>query len=116
MRPKLVRCLLNLKGVRQPGDASEANTQLQMRSARIQSEAMIVSRSEIPYNSFDPVLAAFQTTQTIQRISPTLRAPYVMQSAVSVERQLPHNTTLAITNLNLPSTVRPSGVGRGPDP
>src|SRR2546421_582435 len=44
-----------------------------------------------------PLLAAYQATQTIQRISPTLRAPSMMQSAVSVERQLPHTTPLAIT-------------------
>ena len=46
------------------------------------------------------VIAAFQTPQTIQQISSTVRAPYIMQSAVSVERQLPHNTTLAITYAN----------------
>jgi hypothetical protein len=46
------------------------------------------------------VVAAFQTPQTIQQISPTIRAPYIIQSAVSVERQLPHNTTLAITYAN----------------
>ena len=35
--------------------------------------------------------------QTIQQISGTLRSPYIMQSALGVERQLPHNTTLAVT-------------------
>jgi carboxypeptidase family protein len=45
-------------------------------------------------------LAGFQPTHTIQRISPTLRAPYIMQSAVSFERQLPFNTTAAITYAN----------------
>ncbi len=34
---------------------------------------------------------------TVQRISPTLRAPYLMQSAVGFERQLPFNTTVALT-------------------
>src|SRR5215469_10097950 len=37
---------------------------------------------------------------TIQRISSTLRAPYLMQSAVSLERQLPFNTTAVITYAN----------------
>ena len=46
------------------------------------------------------VIAGFQTPQTIQRKSPALRAPYIMQSAVSVERQLPLNTTIAITYAN----------------
>ena len=45
-------------------------------------------------------LADFQTTQTIQQISATLRAPYIMQSAVSLERQLPFNTTVAVTYAN----------------
>ena len=46
------------------------------------------------------VIAAFQAPQTIQQISSTVRAPYIIQSAVSVERQLPRNTTLAITYAN----------------
>ncbi len=61
-------------------------------------------------------LATFQTAQTIQQISPTLRAPYVIQSAVSLERQLPFNTTVAITFANahglhmLRSEVKPGTV------
>jgi hypothetical protein len=61
-------------------------------------------------------LTGFQTTQTIQQISPTLRAPYVIQSAVSLERQLPRNTTIAITFANahglhmLRSEVRPGPI------
>ena len=38
--------------------------------------------------------------QTIQQVSPDLRAPYIIQSAVSVERQLPLNTTVAVTYAN----------------
>src|SRR5262245_3509205 len=45
-------------------------------------------------------LAGFQPTQTVQRISDTLRVPYVKQSAVSFERQLPFNTTIAVTYAN----------------
>ncbi|HZF41086.1 MAG TPA: carboxypeptidase regulatory-like domain-containing protein [Blastocatellia bacterium] len=45
-------------------------------------------------------LAGFQLTQTIQQVSATLRAPYIMQSAVSFERQLPFNTTVAVTYAN----------------
>src|SRR5205807_7900393 len=61
-------------------------------------------------------LVAFQTTQTIQQISPTLRAPYVIQSAVSVEHQLPFKTTVAVTFANahglhmLRSEVKPGPV------
>ena len=45
-------------------------------------------------------LGGSQTTQTIQQISPSLRAPYVIQSAVSLERELPFKTTIAITYAN----------------
>jgi hypothetical protein len=34
---------------------------------------------------------------TIQKVSSTLRSPYLIQSAVAFERQLPRNTTVAIT-------------------
>jgi hypothetical protein len=42
-------------------------------------------------------LAGFQPRQTIQQVSPILRAPYIMHSAVSMDRQLPFNTTVAVT-------------------
>jgi hypothetical protein len=45
-------------------------------------------------------LASFQSRQVIERISSQLRAPYLMQSAVTVERQLPANSTLAVTFTN----------------
>jgi hypothetical protein len=45
-------------------------------------------------------LAELAPAQTIQKISSTLRAPYVMQSAVGFERQLPMHTTVAITYAN----------------
>jgi hypothetical protein len=65
---------------------------------------------------------------TTYRISSTLRAPYLMQSAVGFERQLPFNTTAAITfasshglhilrsqdvNAPLPGTYVPSAPGSG---
>jgi hypothetical protein len=43
---------------------------------------------------------ATQTTQVVQAPSPTLRAPYLMQSAATLERQLPGNTSLAATFTN----------------
>jgi hypothetical protein len=67
-------------------------------------------------------------SSTIQKISPTLRSPYLMQSAVSFERQMPFNTTVAITYANshglhmlrsrainapLPGTFNPDVPGSG---
>ena len=45
-------------------------------------------------------LAGFQSTQVIQKISPFARAPYTLQTSLSVERQLPKGTTVALTYTN----------------
>ncbi len=70
-------------------------------------------------------LTAFNVPQTIRRIAPNLRAPYTMETAFSVERQLPRNLTLSVSyigartlhvlrsrNINAPlpgSLLRPLG-------
>jgi hypothetical protein len=55
-----------------------------------------------PEGSLPPLssLPVLLSSTTIQRISPTMRAPYLMQSAVGFERQMPRNTTIAITYAN----------------
>ena len=51
--------------------------------------------------SFPNQPTSFDSTQrTVDRISSSLRAPYVMQSAIGVERQLPRSTTVALTYTN----------------
>ena len=45
-------------------------------------------------------LNQLQSTQVIQQVSPNLHAPYILQSAVTIERQLPCNSTLALTYTN----------------
>src|SRR5206468_300585 len=45
-------------------------------------------------------LAGAQSIQTIRQLSASLRTPYFIQSAAGVERQLPHNTTVAVTYAN----------------
>jgi hypothetical protein len=40
------------------------------------------------------------SASTIEKVSSRLRAPYTMQSALSIERQLPFNTTIAVTYAN----------------
>ena len=42
-------------------------------------------------------LAAFATPVTIYDLAKDIRAPYTMQSAISVERALPHNFTTSVT-------------------
>jgi hypothetical protein len=46
------------------------------------------------------VLAAFQSTQVIQQIGPAVRAPYTQQASLTLERQLPKGTTVALTYTN----------------
>jgi len=73
-------------------------------------------------------LAGFQSTQVVEKVSSTMRAPYIVQSAVTLERQLPANTTLAVTYTNshglhllrsedinapLPGTYNPAVQGSG---
>lgn len=54
------------------------------------------------FPSIPPIssLTAAGSQQAIEKLSPNIRAPYVMQSALSVERQLPARTTIALTYVN----------------
>ncbi len=63
----------------------------------IQQQYVITNPNFFPNIPTLASLAGAQSTQVIQEVSSQLRAPYIMQSALSVERQLPANTTLAVT-------------------
>jgi hypothetical protein len=43
------------------------------------------------------LLASFQVRRTVREIAPDLRTPYTMQTAFSVERQLPYRITLSLS-------------------
>lgn len=45
-------------------------------------------------------LTTFAQRQTTRVVSPNLQAPYTIQTAVGIERQLPHKTTLSVTYVN----------------
>jgi len=47
-----------------------------------------------------PAVPAITVPSSMQELSPSLRAPYLMQSALSVERQIARNTTIALTYSN----------------
>ncbi len=66
----------------------------------VQQQYVITGPDFYPTVPAPSALGAFQSTQVIEKLSATLRAPYIMQSAVTLERQLPHNTTLAVTYTN----------------
>lgn len=76
-------------------------------------------------------LTSASSQQATEKLSPNLRAPYLMQSALSVERQLPGHTTVALTyidshssnqfltndiNAPLPGTYNPQVPGSGTYP
>jgi hypothetical protein len=71
----------------------------------VQQQYVITNPNFFTPNAITPIGSGFsqQTTeplQSIQDVSSTLRAPYLMQSALSVERQLPAHTSLAVTYTN----------------
>ncbi|MGA3324376.1 MAG: carboxypeptidase-like regulatory domain-containing protein [Terriglobia bacterium] len=66
----------------------------------VQEQSVVTDPDFYPNLPSLAALAGFQSTPVIQEISSRLRAPYIMQSAVTVERQLPRNTTLAVTYTN----------------
>jgi len=66
----------------------------------VQQQSVVANPDFFPTIPAAGALGGFQTTQAIQEISSRLRAPYIMQSAFTLERQLPANTTLAVTYTN----------------
>lgn len=65
-----------------------------------QQQYVITNPDFFPHILAVSSLVAASSQQTIEKLSPNLRAPYVMESALSVERQLPGHTTLALTYVN----------------
>ncbi len=78
-----------------------ANTLAAERYNGVVQQQFVVTNPDFFPNIPTPAqLAGFQSTQVLQEISSRLRAPYILQSALTVERQLPHNTTVAVTYTN----------------
>ncbi len=42
-------------------------------------------------------LTAFRVNRTVREVAPDLRTPYTMQTAISIERQLPYRVTLSVS-------------------
>ena len=64
-------------------------------NGRIQQQYVVTNP-----DSFPAIPELQSKPQAIQEVSSQLRAPYTMQSSVSLERQLPAHTTLALTYTN----------------
>jgi hypothetical protein len=66
----------------------------------LQRQYVVANPDFFPSVPQAPAAGASQAGQIIEQISSSIRAPYIVQSALGVERQLPGNTTLAVTYAN----------------
>ena len=66
----------------------------------VQQQYVVTNPDFFPNIPSAASLAQLQSTPVIQQVSPPLRAPYILQSALTLERQLPRNSTLAVTYTN----------------
>src|SRR5437667_218640 len=96
-----------------------------------QSQYVVTNPDFFPTIPAGSSLASGGSQRATERLGPNLRAPYLMQSAVSVERQIPSHTTIAVTYVNshgpnqfltndinapLPGTYNPQVPGSGTYP
>jgi hypothetical protein len=108
---------------------SLSNTMTALRQNGIREQQYAITNPDF-FPSIPSIasLAAFQSAQVRQQVSPTLEAQRFYASSLSVERQLPWNTTLAVTyqnfhglhqfrsrdiNAPLPGTYDPTVAGSG---
>jgi len=105
-----------------------ANTILARRyNGAVQHQYVVIDPNFFP-NVPAPATLAAVAHDSMQEVSARMRGPYVIQSALSLERQLPANTALAITytfshgvhlfrsediNAPLPGTFNPNVQGSG---
>jgi hypothetical protein len=66
----------------------------------VQQQYVVDNPAFFPNVPLPAALAGYQSMQTVEKISSSLRAPYIVQSAATLERQLPHNATVAVTYTN----------------
>jgi hypothetical protein len=64
----------------------------------IQQQYVVTNPDFFP--SIPPIASLLSSPQPVEQLSAHLRAPYLMQSALAVERQLPAHTTVALTYVN----------------
>jgi len=81
------------------GAGSWENT-LEAKGMICSSNLFITNPDFFPNVPAPATLAGGQVVQIVQEISSRLRAPYILQSAETIERQLPANTTVAVTYTN----------------
>ena len=66
----------------------------------VQQQYVIPNPDFFPSLPTPAMLAGFQSTQAVQLVSSNLRAPYIIQSAATLEHQLSSTMTMAVTYTN----------------
>ncbi len=80
---------------------SEMNVLLAQRyNGKSQQQFIISDPDTFPAIPSLSTLQGYAQAQAIDTISSSLKAPYVMQSAIGVDRQLPRNTTVSLNYTN----------------
>ena len=80
---------------------SLANTLTAQRFNGVVQQQFVVTNPDFyPVVPSPATLTSFQSAQAVAEISSRMRAPYILQSAVTLERQLRPNTTIAATYTN----------------
>jgi hypothetical protein len=109
-----------------------ANTLTALRyGGGLQRQYVITNPDFFPVIPAPASLGGLKSSQIVEKVSSLLQSPYIIQSAAGIERQLPWNTTLAVTyanshglhllrsrNINspLPGTYDPNNAGSGQYP
>jgi len=66
----------------------------------LQQQFVVTNPDFFPNIPSIQALPSLQSTYVVQRVDPSVRAPYIMQSAVTVDRQLTRGTTFSLTYTN----------------
>jgi hypothetical protein len=105
-----------------------ANTLTALRYDGVSQQQLIIASPDFFPAVPKVIVSGLPATQSIERVAGDLRAPYILQSAFTLERQLSASTTMAVTYTNshglhllrsrdvnapLPGTYNPATPGSG---
>ena len=79
---------------------SEQILQAERVNGSVQKQFVLINPTCFPVATNCDLTGASTATPTVYAVSPRLHAPYTLQSAISVERQLTKSATLSVTYLN----------------
>ena len=66
-----------------------------------QQQFTVLNPDFFPIIPSPSTLVSFSVPGTVYQLEPNVQAPYTLQSVISVEHQLPHNTTVATSYINV---------------